>query len=48
MSKPLFLHIITKNAKQIMFLNNSFSVDYDYFCDIMKLEDSDVDQLSRC
>nr|DAG37698.1 MAG TPA: hypothetical protein [Caudoviricetes sp.]DAZ37640.1 MAG TPA: hypothetical protein [Caudoviricetes sp.] len=48
MSKPLFLHIIIKNTKQIVFLKNSFSVDYEYFCDIMKLEDSGVDQLSWC
>ena len=25
-----------------------FSVDYEYFCDIMKSEDSGVDQLSWC
>ena len=48
LSKPLFLHIIIKNTKQIVFLKNSFSVDYEYFCDIMKLEDSGVDQLSWC
>ena len=32
--------------KQIVFLKNSFSVDYEYFCGTMKLEDSGVDQLS--
>lgn len=48
LSKPLFLHIITKNVKQVAFLKNLYSVDYEYFCGIMKSEDSGVDQLSRC
>jgi hypothetical protein len=48
LSKLFFLHIIFKNTKQMYSSKTRFSVDYEYFCDIMNAEDSGVDQLSWC